>query len=126
MNKALFRFRDGRVASGELHDSLPLAPDARTVSAVLDDEGSPGELPLEELKAVFMLRPFDLPVSGDDRVRVALEFADGEILRGTTPRWQPGPTSLVMIPDDRTRVDAVVVVASALVGVEIVGPAERE
>lgn len=118
--KALFRFRDGRVEPGLFNGNLPLVPQEETV-AFEPDEGEPRRLALAELKAIFLLRPWegDDPLLSPDAVRVTVEFFDGEQIRGTAAGWGPGNTSFILIPEDQSRVEAIVVVSAALASVEV-------
>lgn len=125
MKHSLFRFRDGRVVSGTLLDELPLAPDAGALRASFPGEESPLEIPLTELKAVFILRPAEIADAGGEPVNLAVDFADGETLRGTTRGWLPGHPSFLLVPEDATKIEAVLVIAAALVGVEVEGGSQR-
>lgn len=120
MKHSLFRFCDGRVVTGVLIDDVPLPQEAVSVKASFSEDEPPQEVPLRDLKAVFIQRPAEITSpEGGDPVSVSLDFFDGEKIRGTTRGWAPGRQSFLLIPDDASRIEAVLVIASSLVGVEV-------
>ena len=127
MKQSLFRFCDGRVVSGVLYDEVPPPVDARTLQVSLAPDSPPQSVELRDLKAVFILRPADLNVpESADEVTVSVNFFDGETIRGRTSGWIPGRPTFLLIPDDASKVEAVLVVSSALVGLEVEGGTRRE
>lgn len=117
MNQALFRYRDGRVDSGVLVTTLPVPSDLQTVSALID--GATRQIPLSELKAVFLLRPSELSPDESATTRVNVEFFDGENLRGRTAGASPARSAFLLYPDDGAKVEAVLVVTGAMIGLEV-------
>lgn len=120
--KAVFRFRDGSVEEGFLGSSVPL-PSTTSAVVLTRHDGTREEVPLERLKAVFLLRPWlrDESTHTAEERRLTVEFFDGEKLRGTTTDWVPGSPSFVLHPEDRSKVEGILIASSAVVGVELGG-----
>lgn len=109
----VLHFRDGRTMRNEASPSIDL--DRRSVVA--------GELdvPFDELKAVFFRRekaPDGEPQPPSGSI-VAVEFADGEILRGLTQDYNPVAPGFYLIPLDEMKLQRVFVVSSAVVSIEV-------
>ena len=113
--KVVLRFRDGRTERAELD---PIDP-AREMLAVRRDGGALDEVAFSELKAVFFprQRPDEAlePVSG---MQIAVEFADGEVIRGTA-QYNPERNGFFLFPEDRSKNDRIFVVNSAIVSIEV-------
>ena len=112
--KVVLRFRDGRTERATLD---PIDP-TREVLLVHRDEG-PAEVPFSELKAVFFPRlgPDEAqePASG---MQIAVEFNDGEVIRGTA-HYNPERNGFFLYPADRSKSDRIFVVNSAIVSIEV-------
>jgi hypothetical protein len=83
------------------------------------DDGETAEVPFTELKAVFfpqLLPEDELEPAGG--MRIAIEFNDGEIIRGAA-HYNPERNGFFLYPDDRTRNDRIFVVNSAIVSIEV-------
>lgn len=121
--KALFRFRDGLVESGWFVGELPLPSRAQSVTFE-PDAGESRTVELANLKAIFLLRPWESGASlaSPEGVRVTIEFFDGEQVRGLASGWGPGNGSFILIPEDQSRIEAIVVVSAALSSVEVESP----
>jgi hypothetical protein len=113
--KVVLRFRDGRTERVALD---PIDP-SREVLVAHDDDGNANEVPFADLKAVFFPRiaPDESlePASG---MRIAVEFTDGEVIRGTA-HYNPERNGFFLFPDDRSKSDRIFVVNSAIVSIEV-------
>ena len=113
--KVVLRYRDGRTERATLD---PIDP-SREVFIVHHDDGSQGEVPFSDLKAVFFPRtvPDEAlePASGSE---IAVEFNDGEVIRGTA-HYNPERNGFFLFPADRTKNDRIFVVNSAIVAIEV-------
>ncbi|MGN6184915.1 MAG: DUF6982 domain-containing protein [Thermoanaerobaculia bacterium] len=112
--RVILRYRDGRIERALLE---PIDA-THEVLYVRGDDGQLAEVPFTELKAVFIPRlvPDELlePASG---IRIAVEFTDGEVIRGTA-HYNPERNGFFLFPDDRTKNDRIFVVNSAIVSIE--------
>src|SRR5687768_6417436 len=112
--RVVLRYRDGRTERVGLD---PIDP-TREMLVTLRDDGEKSEVPFAELKAVFFPRtaPDDAlePANG---MRIAVEFNDGEVIRGAA-HYNPERNGFFLYPDDRTKNDRIFVVNSAIVSIE--------
>jgi hypothetical protein len=113
-DKVVLRYRDGRTERAELE---PIDPTREVLVARRDGEAA--EVPFTELKAVFFPRsstndPLE-PASG---MRIAIEFNDGEIIRGAA-QYNPERNGFFLFPEDRSKHDRIFVVNSAIVSIEV-------
>jgi hypothetical protein len=113
--QVVLRYRDGsteRVTLGAID------LDAQ-IFRVLRDGGSQDEVPFAEIKAVFYPRPANdeeiEPAAGS---QIAVEFADGEIIRGTA-HYNPERNGFHLFPLDRSKNDRIFIVNSAIVSIEV-------
>jgi len=114
--KVVLRYRDGRTERAELE---PIDPN-REVLVARDDDGEPAEVPFAELKAVFFPRtdPDDDSLEPASGMRIAVEFNDGEVIRGAA-HYNPERNGFFLFPDDRSRNDRIFVVNSAIASIEV-------
>jgi hypothetical protein len=113
-DKVVLRFRDGRTERAALD---PIDP-SREVLTVRRDDGT-GEVPFSELKAVFYPRTDpDAPLEPASGMQLAVEFSDGEVIRGTA-QYNPERNGFFLFPADRTKHDRIFVVNSAIVSIEV-------
>jgi hypothetical protein len=113
--KAVLRYRDGRT---ERVDLSPIDPD-RQVFSVVRDSGTAGEVPYAELKAVFFPRSSpDVALEPASGSTIAVEFTDGEIIRGIA-NYNPERNGFFLFPLDRSKNDRVYVVNSAIASIEV-------
>lgn len=113
-SQVVLRYRDGRTERATL---AAVDPD-RQLFAV-DRDGHRDEVPFSEIKAVFY------PRSGPDEQleeasgsTIAVEFADGEVIRGLA-HYNPERNGFVLFPYDRSRNERIFVVSSAIVSIEV-------
>ena len=85
----------------------------------IDEDGSKEEVPFGTLKAVFFpqIDPDKQPdpASGS---QLAVEFADGEIIRGVA-QYNPERNGFFLYPHDRSKNDRIFVVNSAIMSIEV-------
>ena len=115
-NKVVLRYRDGRT---ERVDIAPI-DQARQVFTIKRDDGRNTEVPYTDLKAVFFPlleggRPTEQPEGG---MSVAVEFSDGEVIRGVG-QYNPERNGFFLFPNDRSKHDRIFVVTSAVVSIEV-------
>lgn len=113
--RVVLRYRDGRTERVGLD---PIDP-TREMVVTRGDDGEHEEVSFTELKAVFFPRiaPDEElePASG---MRIAVEFNDGEVIRGSA-HYNPERNGFFLYPDDRTKNDRIFVVNSAIVSIEV-------
>ena len=93
--------------------------DRQTV-VVQQEDGSSVEVAFGELKAVFFLTRADTPpapIPGGSTL--AVEFVDGELIRGITNGYNPSGSGFYLFPHDRSKNDRVFVVNSAVVSIDV-------
>ncbi len=111
MNKLVARYADGRLLKGT---TLDFSAD-KDIFHITPPPPDPGwdrtEVSLSELKALFYVKDFDgdpgrvknssfdaSPPAWEHRVEVT--FKDGEVLRGTTPRYHSAHGGFFLVPAD--------------------------
>jgi hypothetical protein len=113
--KVVLRYRDGRTERATLE---PI-DSTREVLVVRRDDGTTGEVPFADLKAVFFpqTRAEDAlePAAG---LPIAVEFNDREVIRGTA-QYNPERNGFFLYPTDRSKNDRIFVVNSAIVSIEV-------
>lgn len=117
-NKVVLRYRDGRT------ERVSLAPIdvERQVLSVSRESGEEAEVPFSQLKAVFFPQAapdgLDVPAHPGDGSQIAIEFADGEVIRGLA-HYNPERNGFFLFPLDRSKNDRIFVVNSAIVSIEV-------
>ena len=114
--RVVLRYRDGRTERAELE---PIDP-TREMLVTRGDDGEPVEVPFVDLKAVFFPRtaPDDGSLEPASGMRIAVEFNDGEVIRGSA-HYNPERNGFFLFPDDRSKNDRIFVVNSAIVSIEV-------
>ena len=113
--KVVLRYRDGRTERATLE---PIDP-AREVLVVRHDDGTSGEVPFADLKAVFFPRTVpDEALEAPTGMQISIEFNDGEVIRGIA-HYNPERNGFFLFPADRTKNDRIFVVNSAIVAIEV-------
>ena len=114
-SKVVLRYRDGRTERVAL---APIDVD-RQILTVTRDSGAASEVPFTELKAVFFPQAEGNPgTSNDGASQISVEFADGEVIRGTA-HYNPERNGFFLFPLDRSKNDRIFVVNSAIVSIEV-------
>jgi hypothetical protein len=113
-SKAVLRYRDGRT------ERVDLAPidHGREVFTVTHEDGTTAEIPYTQLKAVFFPHKDGVPPEKADGSTIAVEFSDGEVIRGLA-HYNPERNGFFLFPLDRSKNDRVYVVNSAIVSIEV-------
>jgi len=107
--RIVVRYKDGRIIKGYTDHFEPDKPSLR----IFEDAtgGSPIELAMNELKAVFLVKSFEgnrdyserKVFHGSDRVlgrKVQIKFVDGEVLQGTMVGSDAQGSGFFLIPPD--------------------------
>jgi hypothetical protein len=115
----VLHFRDGRTERRSIVAQFDV--EHETVR-VLNDDQSTQEIPFADLKAVFFPRntwPAEPPDSEIEGPVLAVEFADGEIIRGCAPQYSPQRNGFFLYPLDRSKNEKVFVVNSAIISIDV-------
>jgi len=118
-NKVVAHFRDGRVVKGATMNFSP----ARDRFHLTTPDGKTAEVMLKELKAVFFVKSFagnrayrekKSFASGQVMGRkIRCEFADGEVIAGTTQAYDATRVGFFIVPPDPISNNARVFVISS-------------
>ncbi|MFN2441050.1 MAG: hypothetical protein ABR517_00015 [Thermoanaerobaculia bacterium] len=114
----VLHFRGGRTE----HVLAPPQIDSeRQTVAVTNADGSAREVAFSELKALFFLRDPEGTAPGEapPGSTLAVEFADGELIRGITGEYNPTVSGFYLYPHDRSKNDRIFVVNSAVVSIDV-------
>jgi hypothetical protein len=106
-SQVVVRYRDGGVLKGITSNFLP----ARDGFHVRTPAGETVPVSQSQLKAVFFVRDFHGNPQREERKdfdpawpalgrKLRIEFADGEVLLGTTQGWQPTRPGFFVFPAD--------------------------
>jgi hypothetical protein len=113
--QVVLRYRSGHTERATL-DAIDL--DAK-LFRVKHEDGVAGDVPFDDIKAVFYPQSAPEgelePAAGS---QIAVEFADGEIIRGIA-HYNPERNGFVLFPLDRSRNDRIFIVNSAIVSIEV-------
>lgn len=114
--KVVLRYRDGRT---ERVAMAPIDP-AQQVVSVTREDGQSAEVPFAQLKAVFFPTAGEpgQPVEQPQGSALAVEFSDGEVIRGIA-QYNPERNGFFLFPSDRSKTDRIFVVNSAIVSIEV-------
>ncbi|HXH37364.1 MAG TPA: hypothetical protein VNN08_01930 [Thermoanaerobaculia bacterium] len=111
----VLRYRDGRTERATL---IETDVDQQIVRVTRDD-GAKDDLPFSSLKALFFPRSeHDDPLDPPSGSTIAVEFADGEVIRGVA-HYNPERNGFFLFPLDRSKNDRIFVVNSAIVSIEV-------
>jgi len=111
--KVVLRYRDGRTERATLE---PIDPTTEVL--VVHRDGASAEVAFSELKAVFFPRVGDDALEPASGMQIAVEFNDGEVIRGTA-HYNPERNGFFLYPADRSKNDRIFVVNSAIVSIEV-------
>jgi hypothetical protein len=114
-SNVVLRYRDGRTERVSLVD----IDIEHEFAVVKREDDAQGDVPFSLLKAIFFHHrdPDDsvVPATGST---IAVEFADGEVIRGQA-HYNPERNGFFLFPHDRSKNDRVFVVNSAIVSIEV-------
>lgn len=113
-NEVVLRYRDGRTERATLAD---IDADEQLVR-VQHWNGSAEDVSFASLKAVFYPRRPEATLEHADGSTIAVEFADGEVIRGTA-QYNPERNGFFLFPHDRSKNERIYVVNSAIVSIEV-------
>lgn len=115
----VLRFQGGKT---ERCMTSPDIDNAQQMVSCVRENNSLAEIPFSELKAVFFLHDPGLEGVTEEAVTgktIAVEFSDGEIIRGISSEFSPERNGFFMFPLDRSKSEKIFVVNSAIVSIEI-------
>ena len=112
--EAVLRYRDGKTERVRIDET----DTGREVLRVSRDDGQAAEVPFTSLKAVFFPNRSETHQYPESGSTIAVEFADGEVIRGTA-QYNPERNGFFLYPLDRSKNDRVFVVNSAIVSIEV-------
>ena len=113
-SNVVLRYRDGRTERASIVDI-----DAERQSVAVTHDASNVEVPFAVLKAIFFPR-----AGAEDEMEtatgstIAVEFADGEVIRGTAS-LNPAASGFFLFPLDRSKNERIFVVRSAIASIEV-------
>jgi len=111
----VLRYRDGRTERATL---IETDVDQQIVRVTRDD-GANDDVPFSTLKALFFPHAAaDEEPEAPAGSTIAVEFADGEIIRGVA-QYNPERNGFFLFPLDRAKNDRIFVVNSAIVSIEV-------
>jgi hypothetical protein len=111
---AVLRFRDGKTERVRIDE-----PDIDgQVLHISRESGEKADVPFSQLKAVFFPSHNPMHSYPQDGMAVAVEFADGEVIRGTA-QYNPEKNGFFLYPADRSKSDRIFVVNSAILSIEV-------
>jgi len=113
-SQVVLRYRDGKTRRAKLVNA-----DVDREVLNIDENGRADEVPFGSLKAVFF--PQDNPDKQPDPAQgsqLAVEFADGEVIRGVA-QYNPERNGFFLYPLDRSKNDRIFVVNSAIASIEV-------
>ncbi|HEY6843090.1 MAG TPA: hypothetical protein VI391_02905 [Thermoanaerobaculia bacterium] len=113
-SQVVLRYRDGRTRRATLVNA-----DVDREVLHVEEDGSSSEVPFGSLKAVFFpqMSPDKEPDPAEGS-QLAVEFADGEIIRGVA-HYNPERNGFFLYPLDRRKNDRIFVVNSAIMSIEV-------
>lgn len=109
----VLRYRDGRT------DRDVALPEIDTAQQSVRVGGT--DISFDDLKAVFFPKgalSAEAEASSHASI-VSVEFADGEIIRGTTADYNPLAPGFYLMPQDEPKIDRIFVVSAAVVAIEV-------
>lgn len=118
MVPVVLRYQGGKT---ERCMSSPDIDDSQRMVRCARENDSIEEVPFSDLKAVFFLRDPALEATHEEAIgkTIAVEFLDGEIIRGISAEFSPERNGFFMFPLDRSKSEKIFVVNSAIVSIEI-------
>lgn len=114
----VLHFRGGRT---EHVLANPHIDSERQTVSVVQENGTARDVAFGELKALFFLRDpeADPGREAPSGSTLAVEFADGELIRGITGEYNPTSAGFFLYPHDRSKSDRIFVVNSAVVSIDV-------
>jgi hypothetical protein len=111
----VLRYRDGRTERATLIET----DIDRQIVRVTRDDGASDDVPFSTLKGLFFPHhDHDEAAEPPAGSTIAVEFADGEVIRGVA-HYNPERNGFFLYPLDRSKNDRIFVVNSAIVSIEV-------
>lgn len=114
--KVILRYRDGRTER-----AVVAVIDAvnEVLNVTHDHDSAAQQVPFGALKAVFFPRSVpEEQLEQPSGSLIAVEFADGEVIRGTAS-YNPAASGFFLFPLDRSKNERIFVVRSAIASIEV-------
>ena len=113
-SQVVLRYRDGKTRRAKLVNA-----DVDREVLHIDENGKADEVPFGTLKAVFFPQENpDAKLEPAQGSQLAVEFADGEVIRGVA-QYNPERNGFFLYPLDRVKNDRIFVVNSAIASIEV-------
>ena len=110
--KTVLRFRNRETI--HLSEAIEIDLESRVVNITGAESD---RIDFSELKAVFFLGQGGAkPTTGS---HLSIEFDDGEVIRGIAPEYNPTRPGFYLYPEDEERVQKVLIIASAIVSIDV-------
>jgi hypothetical protein len=110
----VLRYRDGRTERAALIETDV----ERQIVRVRRDDGTNDDVRFSTLKALFFPRNAEQALEPAAGSTIAVEFADGEVIRGVA-QYNPERNGFFLFPLDRSKNERIFVVNSAIVSIEV-------
>jgi len=120
MSLMVLRYRNGSTERCE--GACQVLTDSEGVRLTGAD-GTSRDVSFADLKAIFFIRA--QPLHDDALVELpsgstlAVEFEDGEVIRGVAPDYRPGAAGFMLHPIERSSNERIFVVASAVLSIDV-------
>jgi hypothetical protein len=114
IGEAVLRYRDGKTERVRIDE----ADSSKESVRVSRESGESADVPLASLKAVFFPAKSESHRYPEAGMAVSVEFADGEVIRGTA-QYNPEKKGFFLYPADRSKSDRIFVVNSAIFSIEV-------
>jgi hypothetical protein len=111
--QVVLRYRDGTTRRATL-----IQTDLEREIFSIEEDGATTEVPFGNLKAVFFPQNPETVPDPAEGSQLAVEFADGEVIRGTA-HYNPERNGFFLFPLDRSKNDRIFVVNSAIMSIEV-------
>ncbi|HVT05518.1 MAG TPA: hypothetical protein VHL58_19330 [Thermoanaerobaculia bacterium] len=118
MVPVVLHYRDGRTERGNCNANFSDAEE----SVHIDCEDEIKDAPFSDLKALFFIRPTGsaaLEESEPSGSSLAVEFFDGEVIRGRSPHYNTEGKGFFLFPSDRSKNEKIFVVKAAILSIEV-------
>jgi len=114
--KVILRYRDG---STERAVVAVIDAVNEVLNVTHDHDSASQQVPFNALKAVFFPRTVpEEQLEQPSGSLIAVEFADGEVIRGTAS-YNPAASGFFLFPLDRSKNERIFVVRSAIASIEV-------
>jgi hypothetical protein len=113
--KVILRYRDGHTERATV-----AVIDAADEVLNCEHDGAQATVPFSALKAVFFPRTVpEEQLEEPSGSVIAVEFADGEVIRGVASGYHPEASGFFLFPHDRSKNERIFVVRDAIASIEV-------